>query len=226
MYFRKEYRKSRKISGIDGEPYFKQHFWWPFGNKQKTRQAPLRPGALSPEAVKRQIKNFGVGAMVEILRIGYDGKIDDYPMMVQITDISEDGFSGKIVNAERELIEKGTEKLVFARMGGGHIDFNYNDGDIKEISRSSDVQTVSESRDVAGLSEILSALDVGDKIITSYFDKNQYGNVTTEGTLVSKDENNKKFTMKIEKINKIGLEKQIEKDFNIEEDLVMDISLV
>ena len=226
MYFHKNYQNFSLKNVVDGKPNFRHYFWWPFGKEKKAKPATARPGALSPEAVKNQIKSYQVGAVIEILRVGFDGTTDDIPMIVEITEVTDTGFSGKIVNVERDLIEEQTEKLVFAKLGGGHIDFNYDDGDIKDISQSSDDQIISESRDINNLIEILSALEIGDKIIVSYYDKQQHGNVTADGTLLSKSEENKTFRMMLENINKIELEKKIEKVFNIEEDLVIDLGIV
>jgi hypothetical protein len=226
MYFHKKYHDSSNTSGLDRKPFFRHYFWWPFGKEKKAKPAPVRPGALSPEKVEQQIKGYDIGTVVEIQRIGFDGTTDDIPVVVEISEISDTGFSGKIVNVERDLIEEQTEKLVFAKLGGGHIDFNYSDGDIKDISLSSDVQTISESRDINNLIEVLSALEIGDKIIVSYYDQEQHGSVTADGTLLSKTGDNKTFRMMLENINKIELEKKIEKVFNIEEDLVMDVGII
>lgn len=214
---------SKKMSEL---PHFHNFFWWPFGKKEKTQATELRPGALKPEEAKRQIKELGEGSVVEILRIGYDGTIDDIPMLIKITRIAEDGFSGKIVNVERQMIEEGTEKIVFAKKGGGIIEFLYDDGDIKEIIVSTDESVLSESRDTSAQKEILGALEIGDRIMMAYFDEQQNGTVNVEGTLLSKSPENNKFKIMIEQINKIEIEKRVEKEFDIDKDLVIDIDMV
>lgn len=210
----------------DEFPHFRRFFWWPFGKREKTPTTELRPGALSPEEVKRQIQEHGIGSVIEILRIGYDGTIDDIPMLIKIMRIVEDGFSGKIVNVERQMIEEGTEKIVFAKKGGGIVEFLYDDGDIKEIIKSTDESELAESRDTSAQKEILAALEIGDKIMMAYFDEQQNGTVNVEGTLLSKSPENDKFKIMIEQVNKIEIEKKVEKEFDIEKDLVIDIDMV
>jgi hypothetical protein len=206
-------------------PHFRQYSWWPFG-KQKARTAVSRPGALKPEQLKKIVQEMGTGSVVEILRIGYDGTIDDLPMLLKITQISDEYFSGKIVNVEKQMIEEGTEKLIFAKKGGGTIEFNYDDGDIKEITKSIDQSVVSESRDVSAQKEILAALEIGDKIMMAYYDENQHGSVNVEGTLLSKSPENNKFKIMIEKVNRIEIEKKVEREFDVDKDLVIDIDMV
>ncbi|KPK29020.1 MAG: hypothetical protein AMJ61_00635 [Desulfobacterales bacterium SG8_35_2] len=205
---------------------FMRFFFWPFKRKTKSRIKGLRQGAMEPDSLKRQINEYGIGSVVEIYRIGFDGNVDDMPTIVQINDISDTGFSGKIVNVERSMIEERTDKVVFARRGGGFVEFNFKDGDIKEVNLNSDAEIISESRNIEGLKEIMAALEIGDKLLIAYFDPKQHGNVNAEGTLVSKSIDNNRFTIKIEKINKIELEKKIDKEFNIEEDLVIDLEII
>lgn len=219
-------RTNSRRKGFSEFPHYRRFFWWPFGKKQKGASATLRPGALPPQEVKRQINEAGIGSVVEIFRIGYDGTIDDIPMLVKITDIREDGFSGRIVNLERQMIEESTEKLVFAKKGGGLIEFLWDDGDINEIVRSAETAVLAESRDMNAQKEILEALEVGDRIIMAYYDEKQQGSVNVEGTLLSKSEDNSQFKIMIEKINKIEIERKFEKEFDIEKDLVIDIDIV
>lgn len=222
---RNEYRV-REIDDIPGTGYgFKRHFWWPFKRKSKKKVA-IRPGALSPEKVKEIIQGLGVGKQVEILRIGYDGEIDDIPIIVELINITDEGFTGRIINVERQMIESATEKLVYARSGGGIIDFRYDDGDIKEISVSYDRELIEQERNVESLKEILEALDAGDHVIVAYYDTKARGTLNAEGTILKKNENSTAFDLKIEKINRIELEQKKEKSFNIESDLVIDIEMV
>ncbi len=160
------------------------------------------------------------------MRIGYDGTIDDLPIIVKITDIRQDGFSGKIVNVERQMIEEGTKSVVFAKKGGGIIEFLYDDGDIKEITKSVDASVVAESRDISAQKEILAALEIGDKIMMAYYDEKQSGSVNVEGTLLSKSPENTQFKIMIEKVNRIEIEKKVEREFDIEKDLVIDIDML
>lgn len=215
-----------KIEKMDELPHFRKFFLWPFGKKKKLNLTAQRPGAVSPEELKRRVKDFGEGAIVEILRIGYDGTIDDIPMMIKIINITEDSFSGKIVNVERQMIEERTEKLIFAKKGGGIIEFYYDEGDIKDIARSVDETVVAESRDVSSQKEILSALEIGDKIMMAFHDEKQHGSVNVEGTLLAKSQENIRFKIMIEKVNGIELEKKAEKEFDILKDLVIDIDMI
>ena len=212
--------------GVVELPYFRKYFLWPFGKKKRMTETAQRPGAVSEQDLKRRVKEFGEGAIVEILRIGYDGTIDDIPMMIKITSITEDSFTGRIVNVERQMIEERTEKLIFAKKGGGLIEFFYDEGDIRDITRSMDETVVAESRDISSQKEILAALEIGDKIMMAYLDEKQHGSVNVEGTLLSKSEENTRFKIMIEKVNRIEVEKKVEKEFDVEKDLVIDIDMI
>jgi len=215
-----------RIEEVDEFPHFRMFFLWPFGKKKKMPETAARPGALSEQELKRRVKEFGEGAIVEILRIGYDGMIDDIPMMIKITSITQESFSGKIVNVERQMIEERTEKVIFAKKGGGIIEFFYDEGDIKDIARSVDETVLAESRDISSQKEILAALEIGDKIMMAYHDEQHHGSVNVEGTLLSKSEENTRFKIMIEKVNRIEIEKKIEREFDVEKDLVIDIDMV
>lgn len=185
----------------------------------------MRPGALSAEQVKRQIEAIGVGKVVELYRIGYDGELDDMSVIIEITRIFPEGFSGKIINVERKIIEETSRTIVYARRGGGAIDFLYDDGDIKEIRLNQDAEELSEARDLAGLQEVLAALEPKDRILVAYYDQKHRGTVNVEGTLLAKSFANTRFKMVIEKINGIELEKKNERLFDIKQDLVVDVAI-
>lgn len=199
-------------------------FFWPF--KKKKEKFIIRVGALQPDEVKRRIQEAGIGKQVEMSRIGYDGMLDDMPIVVEIIDISNFGFTGRIVNLERMMIESATRNLIYAKRGGGVLEFFYNDGDIKDITLSVDKELMEKERNISSLKEILAALDKGDKVIVAYFDTKHKGTINIEGVILEKDELNENFTLKIEKINRIELEKIISKQFNIHKDLVIDIEMV
>lgn len=226
MLSKKNAKMFNKTKKLDELPQFRQFFWWPFGKKEKTTTTALRPGALKPEELKKIVNELGTGSIVEILRIGYDGTMDDIPMMIKITDIRDDSFSGKIINVERQMIEERTDKLIFARKGGGIIEFFYDDGDIKDIIKSVDETVVAESRDISAQKEVLAALEIGDKIMMAYHDEQQHGSVNVEGTLLSKSPENTKFKIMIEKVNRIEIEKKVEREFDVDKDLVIDIDMV
>lgn len=210
---------------IRDQSILKRYFFWPFG-KGKKKKIILRSGALQPEEVKKRVQEIGIGKQLEIVRIGFDGTIDDIPIIVELIDISDYSFTGRIINLERQMIESVADKMIYAKKGGGVIEFYFNDGDIKEIYISKDRELFEQERDISSLKEILSALDKGDHILVAYFDQKQKGTINTEGSLMEKDENNEVFLLQIEKINKIDLEKKIQKRFNIKEDLVIDIEMV
>ncbi len=218
-----EYPAQRNNLGISHTN--RRGFWWLF-KKKKGVKAETRPGAMSPEQVKAKINEIGIGKQIEILRIGYDGEIDDMPIIVEILDIYEDGFSGKIVNVERQMIESATEKLVYAKKGGGIIHFRFDDGDIKEITVSQDEQLLQQERNIEALKEILNALDIGDRVMIAYYDEKERGTLNAEGVLLEKSEDGHTFRLQLEKINRIELEKKITKTFSIDKDLVIDIEIV
>lgn len=206
-------------------PFYKKHFFNLFRRKGSGSRE-VRPGALAPEEVKRAVERIGYGKIVEILRIGYDGTADDMPMIVELTHITGEGFSGKIVNVERGIIEGSSKSIVYAKRGGGVIEFLYSDGDIKEIKESRDAEELSSAREITTIMELLMALEVKDRILVAYYDEKHRGTVNIEGVLLSKSSGHKIFKMVIEKINGIELEKKIERQFDIENDLVIDISLI
>jgi hypothetical protein len=201
----------------------RRFFFWPFKKKEKFI---IRKGAMQPDEVKRKINQIGIGNQIEILRIGYDGTMDDMPVIVEIMDIFNHGFIGRIINLERSMIEGATRNLVYAKKGGGRLEFNYNDGDIKEINIPQDEELLQEERNLGSLKEILAALDTGDQVIVAYYDEKQKGTVNTEGIITEKDENNENFSLQIDKINRIELEKKINKQFNLSSDLIIDIEMV
>jgi hypothetical protein len=206
-------------------PYYKNHFFG-FLSPKGGNTAMVRPGAMPPEEVKSAVERFGEGMIVEILRIGYDGLMDDMSVLLEIIRISPEGFSGKIVNVERRMIEENSRRLIYVRSGGGVIDFLYSDGDIKEIKESRDADELTEARDISQIHDLLAALDVEDRILVAYYDEKHRGTVNVEGVLLSKSTGNKIFRIVIEKINGVELETNIEKQFDIDNDLVIDISLV
>lgn len=124
------------------------------------------------------------------------------------------------------MIESATRNLVYAKKGGGVLDFEYNDGDIKEINVPHDEELLQQERNIESLKEILTALDTGDQVIVAYYDEKQKGTVNTEGVITEKADNNESFALQIEKINRIELEKKINKKFNLNSDLIVDIEMV
>jgi|GEM_PF-1042821 len=206
-------------------PYRTRGFFNLF-RKQTPTVDPPRPGAMYPNELRDEIERVGSGKIVELIRIGYDGELDDMPIIIEITEIGREGFSGKIVNVERDLIEENSEKTVYAKRGGGLIHFLYTDGDIKEVIENNDLENLAQERDISAIVEVVSALETGDRVLTAYYDKKHRGTVNIEGELVSKSPDAKSFRIKVEKINGVPLEKMVEKQFNAEDDVVIDISII
>ncbi len=226
MKFRKFYLSTKRIDlGLRDKGCSTRFFVWPF-KREKKKKFIIRSGAMQPDDVKKRIQDIGVGKQVEILRIGFDGSLDDMPIFVEIIDITDYGFTGRIINLERQMIESVTQTRIYAKTGGGIVDFYYNDGDIKEINLSKDQELIEQERDITTLKEILSALDKGDNVIVAYFDHKHKGTINTEGIILEKEENNETFVLQIEKINRIELENKIQKKFDIKQDLVIDIEMV
>lgn len=194
--------------------------------KSRSASANLRPGAMTAEQVRSIVKSFGEGKLVEITRIGFDGHIDDQPMLVEIVNIYSDRFSGRIVNVEREMMEASSETLVYAKGGGGTIDFQYDDGDLKEIVESHDAEELSEATDVEAMKEIISALEVNDPILVSYYDRKLRGTANVEGHLSEKPEDGNGFTAVVEKINGVALSARQSRSFDLDKDVIIDISLI
>ncbi len=122
MSLKKEHFTFGRWSNYTGEPQTSARFFiWPF--KRKKEKFIIRGGALQPDEVKRRINEIGVGKQVEILRIGYDGNVDDIPIIVEIIDITHYGFTGRIVNLERLMIESATRNLIYAKKGGELLSF-------------------------------------------------------------------------------------------------------
>ncbi len=217
----RRYYPSHKLTG----PHYQFGFFNLFKRKSGS-SVKLRPGAMTPEALKKRITEIGTGKVVEIIRIGYDGTIDDIPMTVEITNIWQDGFSGRVVNVERELIEESSQMMVYAKRGGGTIEFKFTDGDIKEIVESTEAEELSKERNVSAILEIVEALDINDRVLVAYFDKNRRGTVNVEGVLLSKDIPGKSFRVVIDKINNIELENKMTREFNILSDLIIDVAMM
>ncbi len=222
-------KKARRFHTIYHHNRYGPHYQFGFFNifKRKTRSSvKLRPGAMPPDQLQKRITEIGTGKVVEIIRIGYDGMIDDIPMTVEITNIWQDGFSGRVVNVERDMIEESSQLMVYAKRGGGTIEFKYDDGDIKEIIECKDAEELSQERNISALIEIVEALDINDRVLVAYYDQNRRGTVNVEGVLISKNIPNKSFRIVIDKINGIKLENKIDREFNVFSDLIIDIAMM
>jgi hypothetical protein len=203
-----------------------RRYFWRFGRNKTAQTAILRPGAMPPAALKEAVEEIGVGKVVEIFRIGYDGELDDFSIIMEITHIDDEGFDGVIVNPERRLIEKNTAQKVWAKWGGGKIRFNYDDGDIKEIAPVNEAHELKNSRDVENIIAVLKALEANDRVLVAYFDEAEHGAVNVEGQLASPLNENSEFGVVITKVNGVELEQKVQKKFNVQKDLVIDVSIL
>lgn len=213
----------RKNANMGISPF--RRYFFSILRRKDVALSPNRPGAISKDKVKRKIDEIGVGGIAEIYRIGYDGQLDDFPIIIKILSTGRSGFSGKVINVEREFIEESSEKKIYARRGGGIIEFNFDDGDIKDIKENIDYQELSAERNIGHIVAALNALDAQDRILVAYFDKKHQGTVNFEGILQAKLSGNRSFLMTIDKINGVELERKINKQFDIRKELVIDVSI-
>ncbi len=224
MYNRKVYIPNRFTFNDYSTRYKRQFF--SATKRSSLTTLPERPGALRPEEVKHKIEAVGVGKVIKINRIGFDGTEDDSPIIVEIQSIYTEGFSGKVLNFERQVIDRSSDQVTYSNRGGGIIRFNYLDGDIKEISKSQPVKNTASDRNIDGMSDLLKSLGMEERIQVKYYDRRHRGTVNVEGVLVSKSTNQNTFKMIIDKINNIELESKFSQQFDIERELVVDIASV
>ena len=214
------YRQKFDVSYLTGETRLKRHFLNLFKKKPKVH---VRPGALSPEELKARVKEIGNKKKVNITRVEYDGTPEDKPVTVQIVDIRDDYFTGKVVNLERSI--KQDNKLVFVKGGGGTIDFYYTDGDIKSVEQDID-ESIIEQKNQDELLEILDALDLDEAILISFYDRDKGGAMNGSGKLIEKNVAEKTFKVELNLINDIELDVPKIIDLDLEKDTVLDLEVV
>lgn len=193
--------------------------------KKKESSGNVRPGALTPSELRKLIKSIGNKKKVNITRVEYDGTPEEKPLAVQIVDIREEYFTGKVINLERSIKQEMDEKLVFVKGGGGTVDFYYADGDIKSVEQDID-ESIIEQKNQEVLLEILEALDLEESILISFYDRNKGGVINGTGRLISKDIENKTFTVELNLINDIELDAPKEIEFDLEKDSILDLEVV
>ncbi len=193
--------------------------------KKKKRKVELRPGAMPPEKVREIIKRIGKGKKVNIQRVEYDGTPEEKPVTVKIIDITDDYFTGSVINVERSIKQELDERIVYIKGGGGTIDFYYDDGDIMSIEEDVDEQII-QQRNVEELLEILDALEINEEILISYYDEEKGGVINGRGKLVDKDLTSKDFSVEFSVINDIELDKPKTIRLNLEKNIVLDIEVV
>jgi hypothetical protein len=216
------HRFKNDASYLFGETRIKRHFLDMF---RKKGSGNVRPGALSPKELKALVKKIGNKKKVNITRVEYDGTPEGKPVSVQIVDIREEYFTGKIINLERSIKQEMNEKIVFVKGGGGTIDFYYNEGDIMSVEQDID-EDIIEQKNPEELLEILDALDLNESILISFYDRDKGGVMNGSGKLISKDIENKTFTVELSLINDIELDTPKEITLDLDKDSVLDLEVV
>ncbi|MEJ2052714.1 MAG: hypothetical protein P8X42_02230 [Calditrichaceae bacterium] len=193
--------------------------------KSKKKKVNVRPGALSPEELKKRVNEIGKGKKVNIARVQYDGTPEEHPVSVQILAIRDEYFTGNIVNVERSIKQELDDKLIYLKGGGGSIDFYYEDGDIMSIEEDIDEQIINEMNEDE-LLEILDALDLNESVIISYYDKSKGGVMNGTGELIEKNVPEKTFKVKLTLLNDIELDEPKTVSLNLDTDSVLDLEVV
>lgn len=214
--------KSLSLSNLFMEDQTRRHFFKFFKSKKRTA---VRPGAMTPEEVKRLVNEIGVKKKVNVFRVHYDGTPEERPVTVQILDIRDEYFTGEVVNVERSIKEEMDNRLVYSKGGGGTIDFYYADGDVMKIEEDVD-EIVIKQKNEGELLEILDALDLNESILISYYDRSKGGVLNGTGKLVAKDVESKTFEVELNLINDIELDAPKIVKLNIEKDTVLDLEVV
>jgi len=214
--------KSSSMDLLFGTDHHTRYFFKFFKSRKKVR---IRPGAITPDEVKKRVQEIGKNKKVDILRVEYDGTPEDIPVVVQIVDVQEEYFTGKVVNVERSIKQDMDDKLVYVKGGGGTIDFYFNDGDIMSIEEDID-EIVIEKMNEIELLEVLDALDLEESILISYYDKEKGGVMNGTGKLIEKDVNAKSFKVKLNLINDIELDDQKVVHLDLNTDKVLDLEIV
>jgi hypothetical protein len=199
-----------------------RHFLNLFKSKKKIE---TRPGALSPDELKKRVNEIGKGKKVNIVRVQYDGTPEDHPVSVQILAIRDEYFTGNIVNVERSIKQELDNKLVYVKGGGGSIDFFFNDGDIQSIEEDID-ETIIQEMNEDQILEILDALDLNESVIISYYDKHKGGVMNGTGELVEKNVAEKTFKIRLSLLNDIELDEPKTVSLCLDTDSVLDLEVV
>jgi len=192
--------------------------------KKRKQKVKVRPGAMPPEQVKEIINKIGRGKKVNIRRVEFDGSPESKPIAVRIVDIRDEYFTGDIINVERSIKQEENEHVVYVKGGGGTLDFYFNDGDIMSIEEDIDEEIV-EERNVEELLEILDALDLNEPVLISYYDRQKGGVINGAGKLTDKDIEARTFTVELDQINEIELDRPKAMTLNLNTDAVLDLEV-
>ncbi len=213
---------NRKFDLLAISAFYRRNFINLFKSKKKVN---VRPGALTPDELKNVIKQIGKKKKVNITRVEYDGTPEGKPVTVQIVDIRDDYFTGKVVNLEREIKQDMDQKLVYVKGGGGTLDFYYNDGDVMKVEEDID-ESIIEQKNKEELLEILDALDLDEAILISFYDREKGGVMNGSGKLIEKDLETQTFKVELNLINDIELDVPKEIHLDLEKDVVLDLEVV
>lgn len=193
-----------------------------FKSKSKVK---VRPGALTPDELRKRLNEIGRNKKVNIRRVEYDGTPEEKPIAVQLIDIRDEYFTGKVINIERSIKQDMDDKLVYVKGGGGTIDFYFSDGDIMSVEEDIDEVVIQEMNE-DDLLAILDALDLDESILISYYDQDKGGVINGTGKLVEKDIESKVFKVELNLINDIELDDPKTVRLNLEKDKVLDLEVV
>jgi hypothetical protein len=196
-----------------------------FFNIFRFKKSRLREGILSPDELKKIIKEIGKGKKINITRLAYDGNPEDKPVSIKIVDIRDDHFTGKVINVERSIKQSESKTLVYIQGGGGTIDFYFNDGDICQVTEDIDEEII-EQRNVEEIKEILDALDLNEDVMISYYDANEGGVINGTGKLISKNMESHDFKVSLKVINEIELNQPREIALNLNNDNILDLEVM
>lgn len=212
----------RTVTNLLGEGLLSKRFLFGFG--KKNTKATTRPGAMAPEEVEKVIRKHGISKKVRVSLVDYAGNvIDETPVI--ITSIMEDHFSGKVVNVERQILEQSSSTSVYVKGGGGTVDFFYADGDIASIEEDADNEII-ESMDNTEVLEVLTALETGDEILVSFYDKSSGGVINGMGSLGKKNIKSKTFSVTLNRVNEIDQDPAVVKELNLEKDTIIALQII
>ena len=190
----------------------------------KSKKSAGRPGAMMPESIKEKINKIGLNKKVTVQRVDYDGELSDSTPIV-VTSINGEGFNGYVVNVDREVREDSSQTAeIFVEGGGGSITFHFDDGDIASVEEDIDNDII-EQKDKTEILEILEALEPGDGILISYYDKDSGGFKNGFGNLADKNLEEELMSFDIKILNKIELSEPLRVNLDLKKDMILDLQI-
>lgn len=204
-----------------GEMPLSRRFFFGFGKRKKSE---ARQGAMEASAVEAEIRKYGVSKKVRVSMVDYSGTvIEEIPII--ITAITKDHFTGKFVNVDRDIREKSDSTSVYVKGGGGTIDFYFADGDIAAISDDIDNE-IADTMDNSEIIEILAALEVGDEVLVSCYDRSSGGVINGMGNLSGKNLKAHSFSVAMHKVNEIDQKTPVVRTFSLETDKIIALQII